>query len=85
LLDRLVGRIDARRPPHPLRVALDGPDAAGKTSLADELADRLAQRRHVIRASADDFQRPRAERYRRGVPSEASSAAESDVDGGSDG
>jgi uridine kinase len=67
LLERLAGLIDAHRPPHPLRVALDGPDAAGKTTLADELADRLGRRRQVIRASADDFQRPRAERYRRGA------------------
>ena len=55
------------RLPHPVRVAVDGPDAAGKTTLADEVADELRRRsRPVIRASADAFERPRAERYRRG-------------------
>lgn len=58
------------RLPHPLRVAVDGPDAAGKTTLADELAGELARRgRPVIRASADAFERPRAERYRQGCDS----------------
>lgn len=44
---------------HPLRVlrvAIDGPDAAGKTTLADDLAAHLTGRgRPVIRASVDDF------------------------------
>jgi uridine kinase len=66
LLDRLVALVTAR-PAHPLRVAIDGPDAAGKTTLADELAGRLRQAdREVIRASIDGFHRPRAERRRRG-------------------
>jgi uridine kinase len=52
---------------HPVRVAIDGADAAGKTVLADELGAVLADRgRDVIRASIDGFHRPRAERYRRG-------------------
>jgi uridine kinase len=51
-----------------VRVAVDGPDAAGKTTLADELASGLRNRgRVVIRASIDGFHRPRAERYRRGA------------------
>ena len=55
------------RLPHPVRVAIDGPDAAGKTTLADALAVELRQRgRAAIRASADDFARPQAERYRQG-------------------
>ncbi len=55
------------RLPHPVRVAVDGPDAAGKTTLADELAAELLDRgRAAIRASADAFGRPRAERHRRG-------------------
>ena len=45
---------------------MDGPDAAGKTTLAAELAGRLAGKRDVIRASIDGFHRPRAQRYRRG-------------------
>lgn len=52
---------------HPLRVAIDGVDAAGKTRLADELAPLVeASGRPVIRASIDGFHRPRQERYRRG-------------------
>jgi uridine kinase len=49
------------------RVAIDGPDGAGKTTLADELAGELVDRgRQVIRASIDGFHRPRVERYRQG-------------------
>jgi len=52
---------------HPLRVAVDGPPAAGKTTLADELAQLLRARdREVIRASTESFHVPRAQRYRRG-------------------
>lgn len=51
----------------PVRVAIDGRGAAGKTTLSAELADALASSgRQVIRASVDDFHRPRAERYRLG-------------------
>ena len=42
LLDVLADAIDGLQPAHPSRVALDGPDAAGKTTLADELASVLA-------------------------------------------
>jgi uridine kinase len=52
--------------PRPLRVGIDGLDTAGKTTLADELAALLTWRGCVIlRASVDDFHRPRAERHRR--------------------
>ncbi|MEQ4300223.1 uridylate kinase [Plantactinospora sp. B6F1] len=52
---------------HPTRVAVDGPPAAGKTTLADELAVVLrTQGRDVIRATIDDFLFPRAQRYPRG-------------------
>jgi uridine kinase len=67
LLERLAGLIAARRLAHPLRVAVDGVDAAGKTTLADELVGPLTGRgRPVVRASVDGFHRPRADRYRRG-------------------
>lgn len=50
-----------------LRVAIDGVDGAGKSTLADELAACLAgSGRPLIRASVDGFHRPRAQRYRRG-------------------
>jgi uridine kinase len=66
ILDQLAARIVAFRHPHPTRVAIDGIDAAGKTTLANELAAALAPHgRPVIRASLDDFHRPRAERYAR--------------------
>src|ERR1700742_1230110 len=67
LLDRLVGTIESVTIPHPLRVAVDGPPAAGKTTLADELALLLSSRgRAVIRATSESFHLPRAQRYRRG-------------------
>jgi uridine kinase len=66
VLNQLAASIAALRPPHPLRVAIDGIDAAGKTTMADELAAILTPHgRPVIRASLDDFHRPRAARYAR--------------------
>jgi uridine kinase len=66
-LARLILRVD---PSHPLRVAIDGPDAAGKTTLADELAPLIERSgRPVIRASLDGFHRPRAKRMVRGPES----------------
>jgi uridine kinase len=51
-------------------VAVDGIDAAGKTTLANELVPFLQARgRSVIRASIDGFDRPRAQRYHRGPAS----------------
>ncbi|MBO4274755.1 cytidylate kinase family protein [Microbispora triticiradicis] len=67
LIGRLAEAIRSVTAAHPLRVAIDGPPAAGKTTLADELAAVLrAQDRDVIRATIDDFLLPRAQRYRRG-------------------
>lgn len=70
MLEQLAERIILIQRPHPVRVAIDGIDAAGKTTLADELAHALEGRgRMVIRASVDGFHRPRAERYQRGEAS----------------
>jgi uridine kinase len=67
LLGRLAEEIASTTTTHPLRVAIDGPPAAGKTTLADELEVVIhAQGREVIRATIDDFLFPRAQRYRRG-------------------
>ena len=67
LLGRLAEAIESVTSAHPRRVAVDGPPAAGKTTLADELAVVLrAQGREVIRASIEGFLLPRAQRYRRG-------------------
>ena len=52
---------------HPVRVAVDGRTASGKTTIADEIGRSLeAIGRNVIRCSIDGFHRPRAERYARG-------------------
>lgn len=57
---------------HPVRVAIDGIDVAGKTTFADHLADELRLlSRPIIRASADHFQNPRSIRYQRGEKSPA--------------
>ena len=67
LLQDLALRIDRLAPGHPVRVAIDGIDAAGKTILADELAEHLtALGRSVIRASIDGFHHPAPVRHRLG-------------------
>ena len=69
-LEQLAAAIAAVQRNHPTRVAIDGVDAAGKTTLADELiAPVAATGRQVIRASVDGFHHPRAARYSRGVDS----------------
>jgi uridine kinase len=67
MLSRLADALGSVTVGHPMRVAVDGPPAAGKTTLADELAVVLrAQGRNVIRATIEGFLFPRAQRYRRG-------------------
>jgi uridine kinase len=67
LIDDLASRIAGIRLTHAVRVAIDGVDAAGKTILADELAERVgAHGRFAVRASIDDFHNPASERRRRG-------------------
>jgi len=52
---------------HPVRVAIDGADAAGKTTFADELIVPIKRcGRPVIRVTLDRFHNPRAIRYFRG-------------------
>jgi uridine kinase len=69
-LTAIADAIAAVRRSHPVRVAIDGVDAAGKTTLAAELVPVLEARgRQVVRASADGFQRPSVERRRRGPES----------------
>jgi uridine kinase len=56
----MVGGIEC---PHPIRVGVDGFSAAGKSTLAAELAATVVDHgRTCIRADLDDFKRPRAER-----------------------
>jgi len=51
----------------PLKVAIDGRCAAGKTTLADELGSTLSVRGFdVLRPSVDGFHHPRERRYQQG-------------------
>lgn len=68
LLRDLAARIARIDRPHPIKVAIDGIDAAGKTTLADALAAVMgAGGREIVRASIDGFHRPRSERLARGA------------------
>jgi uridine kinase len=70
LIELLAARIAGLQRPHPVRVAIDGVDAAGKTTFADALAPSIEARgRPVIRASVDDFLNCAAIRRRRGPTS----------------
>lgn len=63
----LCDRILALKGGRPAAVAIDGPDAAGKTTFADALVAPLQTRgATVVRASVDDFELPRARRHARG-------------------
>jgi len=67
LIDAVAERIAGVKRPHPVRVAIDGVDGVGKTTLANQLVEPV--RRHglpVIRASVDGFHNPRSVRYRLG-------------------
>jgi uridine kinase len=56
----------------PLRVAIDGRCASGKTTLADTLAPLVRGRGFdVLRPSVDGFHQPKAHRYRQGEYSAA--------------
>ncbi len=67
LFQRLKQDILAIELDRPVLVGVDGRDAAGKTTLAAELAEALREEgRTVIEASIDGFHNPRTTRYRRG-------------------
>jgi uridine kinase len=72
VVGRVADYLVARQPGHPLRVAVDGITAAGKTTLARELAAAVSERgRPAIQLSMDGFHHPRAHRYRQGRDSAA--------------
>ncbi len=65
LVRRLAGAIDQLLEERPrVLVGIDGPDAAGKTTLADRLAAELPS--NAVRASIDGFHNPIRVRHRRG-------------------
>ena len=67
LIRKVAARITALQRSHPVRVAIDGVDAAGKTTFADELATEIEScGRRVIRASVDGFHNPATVRRSRG-------------------
>jgi uridine kinase len=66
VLGRLVSLVEHRSRRGSLRVAIDGIDAAGKTTLADELAILLGgEGCPVLRASIDGFHHPASVRHLR--------------------
>jgi uridine kinase len=65
VLDQLARLVLKVERPHPVRVAVDGVSAAGKTTLANELSGVLeGSGRPVIRAEIDHFKRSLATRTR---------------------
>jgi uridine kinase len=70
VLKTIAEMIGAVELPHPVRVAIDGPDCAGQEKLSEELAELLEKSgRQVIRATIDGFHRPKVERAARGPES----------------
>jgi uridine kinase len=68
VLTELATRISEMGLAHPVCVAIDGVDAAGKTILAEELGSHIkSKNREVIRASIDGFHNPASIRYARGA------------------
>jgi uridine kinase len=66
LTNEIVSRKNENRP---MRVAIDGRGASGKTVLADELASTITARKsgmEILRASVDGFHHSRERRYRQG-------------------
>jgi uridine kinase len=67
LLDTLSKYILEKKVDHPLRVAIDGMDNAGKSKLAKELVFPLRKsKRQIINVSIDGFHHSKKYRYRRG-------------------
>lgn len=67
VLDQLATLILEGEKAGPIRIAIDGRTASGKTTFSDELARALRlSGRQIIRTSIDGFHRPKVERYARG-------------------
>ena len=71
-LETIAGMLLELQLPHPLRVGVDGIDAAGKTHFVNQLARVLAPSgRQILQISLDGFHNPRRVRYARGKLSPA--------------
>ena len=69
-IEELAAAVAALTLGHPTRLAIDGVDGVGKTTLANEIVEPLVRMgRQVVRASIDGFHRPRDVRYQRGADS----------------
>lgn len=67
MVNFLAGRILEIKIGHPLRVVLEGREAAGKTTLLRELCKALeSSGRQIIQAGCTGFHNPRATRYAKG-------------------
>jgi uridine kinase len=67
VVGQIADHLTGRSPGHPLRVAVDGITASGKTTLARELAAAVQTRgRPAIHLTMDGFHHPRAHRHRQG-------------------
>ncbi|MBC6445144.1 MAG: hypothetical protein GDA50_06925 [Alphaproteobacteria bacterium GM202ARS2] len=63
----LTARIEEIPASCPRKIAVDGIDAAGKTTIADSLGHYMERSGHeIIRSSIDNFHRPKVARYARG-------------------
>ena len=70
LLQFLAERILGIQKDSPVLIGIDGVDASGKTTLANELAEYLQdENRNIIRASIDGFHNPEKVRYVKGKDS----------------
>ncbi len=69
MVGRLAALLVSLSAERPRVVSIEGPDAAGKTTLADALAIETAKSSHVVRVQADHFLHPRRIRYQRGMAS----------------
>ena len=67
VIGQVAGILWARKPGHPVRVAVDGITSAGKTTFADEVAGAVRARgRPAARVSMDGFHHRRERRHRQG-------------------
>ncbi len=67
IVNEIASIINQIELPHPIRVAIDGSGASGKTTFADELVEPLEKLgRNVIRATIDGFHNPPEIRRRQG-------------------